>query len=578
MTYTTIQGGQRTPPTAAMPYKKRTNNGKISFKDFLANQGYDIETFKLIQNPPGMNDKWLLHDIKLAIELILQAKKIAVIGDYDVDGITATTIMVSGLRKIGKDALFFIPNRFKDGYGLNVNLVNKSIDCGADLVLTVDNGIAAYNAVQHAKDCGLKIIVTDHHNIVKLPPADAIVHPAMKPYPFANISGCQTAYKIVLALFEQLNIEDEFLERYFLQLSTLSIISDVMPVASKNMEINENRKWLIDGLNSINENPDEHIRALMAAYEFERVDETVLGFYVIPCINAVGRLEDATYAVNYFLGDTDSSKFFQAVETIRKINERRKKMVADQLEALVPRYSPKGRAVIIVGEEVHEGIIGLVAGKYSSGKGTVSFCFSHATKDGKNYFYKASGRNDTSISMVKMLEEMPEGIMMGFGGHKDACGLSVYEDKLDDFIQFVNDYCDKYAVPNHPYLFNLSQYQLKSIENYVNRMKPFGNGFVLPVVKTKFQINSIMTTTSGFTKLETKKGYEKLDMWIKEELPQEILDILNTCENKKVHPSGAVTYNINPIYVNMELEISYGYSKRKIDKEYSYNCLKIGLA
>lgn len=557
---------------------KQDKQEKISFKDFLANQGYDIETFKLIKNPPAMNDKWLLHDIKTANELILHAKKIAVIGDYDTDGITATTIMVSGLRRIGKDAVFFIPNRFKDGYGLNVNLVNKSIDCGADLILTVDNGIAAYDAVQHAKDCGLKVIVTDHHNIVKLPPADAIVHPAMKPYPFANISGCQTAYKLVLALFEILNIKDEFLERYFLQLSTLSIISDVMPVASKKMEVNENRKWLIDGLKSINENPDEHIHALMAAYEFERVDETVLGFYVIPCINAVGRLEDATYAVNYFLGDTDSPEFFQAVETIRKINERRKKMVADQLEALVPRYSPKGRAVIIVGEEVHEGIIGLVAGKYSSGKGTVSFCFSHATKDGKNYFYKASGRNDTSISMVKMLEEMPEGIMMGFGGHKDACGLSVYEDKLDDFIQFINDYCDKYAVPNQPYLFSLPQYQLKSIENYVNRMKPFGNGFVIPVVKTKFQIDSIMTTTSGFTKLEAKKGYEKLDMWIKEELPQEIMDILNTCENKKVHPSGAVTYNINPIYVNMELEISYGYSKRKINKEYSYNCLKIGLA
>ena len=550
---------------------------KLNMSGFLASQGYGKEQFKYIKNPPEMNDKWLMNDMKKTISLIDKSKYIAVIGDYDTDGITATTVIVSALRKIGKKVTYFIPNRFTDGYGLNVNLVNKSIESGADTILTVDNGIAAYDAVQHAKDVGLTVIVTDHHNIVKLPPADAIVHPALGEYPFSNISGCQVAYKIAMALFEIYHIHDEDLENYLLQLSALSIVSDVMPVASKNMEVNENRKWLMDGLELMNRSPDIHIIQLMSIYNFKKVDETVLGFYIIPCINAIGRLKDATFAVDYFL-ETRLPKQTQMVEEFYRTNEDRKKMVVNQMKILKPRYSPQKKAVIIVGEEINEGIIGLVAGRYSSGKGTVSFCFTKASKDGKHFFYKGSGRNDTNISMVKMLEQMPEGIMMGFGGHKDACGLSVYEDKLEDFIAFVNEYSDTHAKPNEPYVFKLGQEQLKSIENYVSLMKPFGNGFVLPQVETKFKITSVMTTTSGFTKLETKKNWQPLDMWVKEDLPDDINDILENTENKKHHPSGAVTYRTNPFYLDMVLEISYGYSKDNDNCDFSYNCLKLGLA
>lgn len=551
-----------------------TKNNKLSMKAFLESQGYDIDTFKKIQNPPEMNDKWLLHDIHKAIELIKSANKIAVIGDYDMDGVGATTIAVKGLRRAGKDAVFFVPNRFTDGYGLNVNLVNKSIEENADLILTVDNGIAAHDAIAHAKEQGLNVIVTDHHNIIKLPVADAIVHPALDPYPFAHISGCQTAYKLIMALFEDLNIHDEELERYFLQLSTLTILSDVMPVASKDMDVNENRKWLIDGINSINENPDDHIKVLMLAYDFEKADETVLGFYVIPCINAVGRLEDATFAVDYFLEPSRTSRFYEMASEICCINEKRKNMVSEQMDNLTPRYSPEGRAVIIVGDEIHEGIIGLIAGRYSSNKGTVSFCFTRATKDGKNYFYKASGRNDTNISIVKMLEQMPEGIMMGFGGHKDACGLSVYEDKLDDFIAFVNDYCDKYAVPNEPYTFEITIAQIKNIQNYVKSMRPFGNGFSLPIMRIKMPVTSVMTTRSGFSKVEGLIGYEKLDIWTKE-LPDKLIAAMRDYREIKDYLSGARTYILHPQIMETTLEISYGYSKNQPNQSYSYNCLSI---
>ena len=176
---------------------------KINLASYFQAQGYGKEQYQYIKNPPEMNDKWRLNDIKKAIQLIDKASKITIIGDYDTDGITATTIAYLGLKKAGKNVEFYVPNRFTDGYGLNINLVKKAHENGSDTILTVDNGIAAYDAIKAAKDeYNMTVIVTDHHNIKRIPPADAIVHPAMGNYPFANISGCQVAYKLIMALFE----------------------------------------------------------------------------------------------------------------------------------------------------------------------------------------------------------------------------------------------------------------------------------------------------------------------------------------------------------------------------------------
>ena len=547
-------------------------NKKINMAPFLSFQNYGKDQVRYILNPPGRNDKWLLNDIQKALDIIDSAERISVIGDYDFDGISSTVIMVRTLQKIGKKVNYFIPNRFKDGYGLNVNLVQKAFDAGSDTILTVDNGIAAYDAIQFAKDLGFKVIVSDHHNIVKLPPADAVVHPALGNYPFASISGCQVSYKISEALLEKKGIHDKEMESYFLQLSAMSIVSDVMPVASVNMKYNENRQWLIDGVESINKRPAKHIEILMRRYNFLIADETVIGFYLVPCINAVGRLADAAYAVKYFLSD-DIIRLEEMADRLVINNEKRKELVEKQMKLYPPVYSADKKAVFVVGDEIHEGIAGLIAGKHSSGKGTVSFCFTKCTKENGDVFYKGSGRNDTDISLVEMLGKVPEGIMLGYGGHKDACGLSVRTERMNDFIRFVSEFADSCARANKQFVMNVSHNELRQITSFVRCFKPFGNGLKAPVIQLDMRIRSIMTTRSGFVKIATGSSEDSIDMWLKE--PE--YDFYKKLESASVlqeYPSGAVLYNTD-MMVTATAEVCFSPKKNENISETSYNCLKI---
>lgn len=549
---------------------------KINLASYFEAQGYGKEQYKYIKNPPEMNNKWLLNDIRKAIRLIDDADKITIIGDYDTDGITATTIAYLGLKRAGKNVEFYVPNRFTDGYGLNVNLVKRAHDNGSDTILTVDNGIAAYDAVKTAKDeYDMTVIVTDHHNIKEIPPADAIVHPAMGDYPFANISGCQVAYKLMMALFESHGIEDEELERYFLQLSAVSIVSDVMPVASKDMSVNENRKWLIDGLRSLNSAPAEQFTRLARHFDFMLFDETVLGFYIIPCINAVGRLADATFAVNYFIS-TDRGKIHAMASKMYALNEKRKELVDVQLRHYKPVYSPEKKAVFVVDDDIHEGIAGLIAGKHSSGLGTVSFCFTRVKKPNGDVFYKGSGRNDTSAHLIEdILNNIPEGIMMGYGGHKDACGLSIKADKMDEFIRYAGKLADEKAVSNVPYIIDTDEESFLQVSKLVKIFKPFGNGFTAPVINTDVRLKNVMTTLSGCVKVTGVIGNTRTDIWLRE-ADSKLYDRLESVEDTKTFPSGAVAYYMKNEHMNVTMELGYTPKKSEIKYEMSYNGLKAG--
>lgn len=543
---------------------------------FLA-QGYKQETYNSILNPPEMNDKWLLNDIEKAIHIINKSRKIAVIADYDMDGVGAATIAVKTLRRIGKDVVYYVPNRFKDGYGLNINLVQKAFESNADTILTVDNGIAAHDAIDYAVGLGLTVIVTDHHKIQKLPNAHAIIHPALGNYPFPSISGCQVSYKLAQAIFEDHNIIDSELEDYFLQLSTLTIVSDVMPVASENMEVNENRKWLIQGLESINKKPCMQIKALMKRFDFLKADESTLGFYIVPCINAIGRLNDATFAVEYFLSG-HKVQVEKMADKIVVCNEKRKEMVEVQMKKYKPVFSSQKKAVFVIGDKIHEGIAGLIAGRYSSGQGTVSFCFTKCEKMDGTVFYKGSGRNDTDISLIEMLNTLPKDIMIGYGGHKDACGLSVYEDKIDEFVKYVSNYADTYAHPNKQFVFEIRPDQINQVISFVKKFKPFGNGMSAPIIKVKLNSKYFMTTKSGNMKIATVVDFQEdtLDLWLKTVKP-EFYDFLETIKNTREHASGAISYYVNTP-VEITTEINYLYSKNEEKPNASYNAIECKLS
>lgn len=551
---------------------------KINLASYFQAQGYGKEQYQYIKNPPEMNDKWRLNDIKKAIQLIDKASKITIIGDYDTDGITATTIAYLGLKRAGKNVEFYVPNRFTDGYGLNINLVKKAHENGSDTILTVDNGIAAYDAIKAAKDeYNMTVIVTDHHNIKRIPPADAIVHPAMGNYPFANISGCQVAYKLIMALFETHDISDEDLERYFLQLSSISIVSDVMPIASINMDVNENRKWLIDGLNSLNKAPDQHFVRLARHFDFMIFDETVLGFYIIPCINAVGRLADATFAVNYFICN-DRGKIYAMASKMYALNEKRKELVDVQLRHHNPVYSPEKKAVFVVGDDIHEGIAGLIAGKHSSGLGTVSFCFTRVKKPNGDVFYKGSGRNDTSAHLIEdILNCIPEGIIVGYGGHKDACGLSIKADRMNDFIRYAGKFADEKAVSNVPYIIDTDDESFLQVSKLVRSFKPFGNGFTAPVINTDVRLKNIMTTLSGCVKVTGVIGDTRIDIWLRE-ADSKLYERLESIKDTKTFPTGAVTYYLKNEHMNVTMELAYTPKKTEQKFEMSYNGLKADFA
>lgn len=536
--------------------------GNLNMAPYFTAQGYGQEQLKYILHPIKMHDYNLLHDIDKTVELIKKAKKIAVIGDYDFDGISATTIIVKTLQIIKKEVIYFIPNRFTDGYGLNVNLVKKSLANGADTILTVDNGIAALDSVKYAKEQGLTVIVTDHHSPKEtLPVADAIVHPALPPYPFKDISGCQVSYKLSQRLFHEYKVYNEGLQRYFLQLSGLSIVSDVMPVASKDMEKNENRLWIQQCIDSLNKTPDLHFQKLMEAFDFVKVDETVLGFYLIPCINAIGRLEDATYAVDYFLNNPD----YKYVEHIIETNEKRKNMVKEQMETIQVLKSPKELAVIELGENINEGIIGLIAGRYCSGFGTVSLCFTKVKK-GDNFFYKASGRNDTSMSLFEILSSMPQEYFAGWGGHKDACGLTVKEEYFEKFKEEFFEIVDKSAVPNKPFVMKVSYDQLPTIKKFAKELKPFGQGLAPINIETNLYTKEVLTTLSGFCRIQSQ---DDINMW-SSNVNSSFIERLDSNGFKNELPSGTIIYNAKT-NVKVKGEISFSPSKGNEELEYTMN-------
>ena len=280
---------------------------------YLATLGWTAESIKYLFSPCKEHLWKDLYDVRglcTALTKNLEAgkNKICIIADYDADGVTSCTILTLILSKIGFDVHYYVPHRIEDGYGMSCNIVDKIHTMYPEdtSIITCDNGIVALDAIQYAKSLGYSVYVTDHHEPNEklqevLDTADCVVHPALWDYPFRDISGAEVTYKIAQGLLEYFNIQDEELSAYLLQLATVSIVSDVMPLASvDNMANNENRGLLIKGLKSFHDSPDWHWTSLfeMMKINVKEMDETTIGFYVAPVINAVGRLSCAKTAVD----------------------------------------------------------------------------------------------------------------------------------------------------------------------------------------------------------------------------------------------------------------------------------------
>lgn len=372
-------------------------------------------------------DPLLLKGADLAVDRIEKAmernEKILIFGDYDVDGITSTALMLSALLPLYQNINYHLPNRQRDGYGLSKKVVEKAARSGYHLIITVDNGITAFEAVSYAKECGLEVIITDHHRPHKhLPSADIIVNPYQEGclYPYKEFAGVGVAFKIMDLLYRKRGLR---LPEKAYELLMLGTIADVVPL------INENRYWVQKGLSLVNEKKSNALQSLLRNGNLltkESITARDIGFMVAPQLNALGRLDDPRDGVRFLI-----SKNTQDIERIAKIlkalNEERKRLDRSIYEELVQavelgHINLKEENIIIAGHDTWPtGVIGLVAGKLVQEYGRPAILLHTGGNQG---IAKGSCRSIEAFSIFEALEANKE-LLLSFGGHACAAGLSL---------------------------------------------------------------------------------------------------------------------------------------------------------
>ena len=303
------------------------------------------------------HDFSLFLDADLVLDRIQEAlendEKICIYGDYDCDGILSTAILVQAFLELGKKVGYHIPNRFEDGYGLNKERVQQMYEKGYSLLITVDNGIKAYEAIDLANELGIDVIVIDHHDYDEFPDACAIIHTKMSPdYPFKEICGGFLAYKLASSLLGKH-------DKYLFSLAAITTISDMMPL------VDENKSLVSRGLQFMNE--EKYLQLELLIGENQKYNTTTLGFNIAPKINSFGRLPELVnpnHLVHYFLKDVDQKFAIQISQYAKKINSKRQSLTNEQYKNILEN-SQKDEFLYSYDQEVHEGIVGLIAGKYT---------------------------------------------------------------------------------------------------------------------------------------------------------------------------------------------------------------------
>lgn len=392
-------------------------------------------------DPALMKDGDKLTDI--LIKKINEGASIRIVGDYDIDGVMATFILKKSLDELGANVSYVIPDRINDGYGLNVRIIDDAYGDGIDTILTCDNGIAAIQEISHAKELGMCVLVTDHHEIpfeeingekkYILSDADAIVDPHQKDcnYPYKNLCGAAVAWKMMCLLFKKLGkqtgILDEMLENV-----AFATVGDIMDLNG------ENRILVKEGLKRIHNTKNIGMRALISQCGLmaEQVESYHFGYVLGPCINASGRLDTATRALQMLLEEDENTASLIASE-LCVLNEERKELTKAGVDEAIRQYEECGykddTVVVIYMPEVHESIAGIIAGRVRE------YCHKPVfilTKSGDKV--KGSGR---SIEEYSMYEEMckVKDIFFKFGGHPMAAGLSIEADRVDEFRRRINE-------------------------------------------------------------------------------------------------------------------------------------------
>lgn len=440
---------------------------------------------------------WKMKDMERAVQIlqkkITQKKKIRIIGDYDIDGVTATCILLKGLKRLNANVDTYIPDRVKDGYGMHEQLIDKALEDGIDTILTCDNGIAAAAEIEYAKKEGLTVIVTDHHDIPFrdtedgriwiIPKADAVVNPKQNDclYPNKNICGAVVAWKLIWALYERLGIDsDEIWD--FLELAAIATVGDVMDLQG------ENRIIVKEGLKKLSSTSFEGLKALICVNNLEGAEITAyhVGFVIGPCINASGRLDTAARSLELLLAD-NMEDAMKLADDLYDLNQSRKAMTeqgkGQAIQSIEENNLCKDRVLVVYLPDCHESLAGIIAGRIREAYNKPVFVLTKGS-DG----VKGSGRSIEAYSMYEELVKCSD-LLMQFGGHPMAAGLSMEEKNVELFRRRLNDNCtltEQDLIPKIMIDVPMPiSYLSKKLTEQLKVLEPFGKGNSKPLFAQK---------------------------------------------------------------------------------------------
>lgn len=420
-------------------------------RDVIGDEAID---FYLNGTVEDLYDGLLMKDMDRAVDIlkekIEEGKKIRVIGDYDIDGVNATYILQQGLAGLGADVDTDIPDRIKDGYGLNQMLIDRALEDDVDTIITCDNGIAAMNEIAYGKENGMTIVVTDHHEVpyleengekkYLLPPADAVVDPhrADCEYPFKGLCGAAVAYKLVEVLYRvsgKPEQEVEHLQESLMENVAIATIGDVMDL------VGENRVFVKKGLELLKTTKNEGLHALMqcTGVDTANLNTYHIGFVIGPCINAGGRLDTAKRALE-LLNASNRREAVTLAADLKELNDSRKEMTEEGVEEAVRQIESSSwkddQVLVVYLPECHESIAGIIAGRIKERYYRPTFVLTKGETG-----VKGSGRSIEAYDMFAEMSRCRE-LFTKFGGHKLAAGLSLEEENVEVFRKRINELAD----------------------------------------------------------------------------------------------------------------------------------------
>ena len=486
---------------------------RADFQEIGRKYGIDQVTARIIRNrdivgedeietylKPSLSNLYsphLLKDMDLLIQIlqekIREGKQIRIIGDYDIDGVQASYILYKGLTRVGGNVTVAIPDRMKDGYGINENLIAQAKADGAETILTCDNGIAALDAIAYAKELQMTVLVTDHHDIpyqeengvriYRRSQADAIVNPKQAEcrYPFSEICGAVVAWKVVQALYEAYGLPEE--EAFgFLENAAFATVGDVMDLKD------ENRVIVKFGLEQMRDTKNLGLAALIHQKEVlpERLSAYHLGFVLGPCINAGGRLDTAIRSLKLLLADGEEEASVFAVE-LSDLNEERKRMTLEGIAAAQDIISEQKleeqKVMVVYLPKLHESLAGIVAGRIREQYHHPVFVLTDSEEG-----VKGSGRSIEAYSMYEELCKCQD-LFLKFGGHPMAAGLTLPKEKVKEFADRINQNAvllpEDFIPKIHIDVPMPLSYVTVDLINELKILEPFGKGNEKPVFADK---------------------------------------------------------------------------------------------